>query len=50
LPPTYYIDLLRGVILRGGDFADFSSNLIILAIMGGTLFLLCALRYRRQLA
>lgn len=50
LPPTYYIDLLRGVVLRGGDFADFSRHLGILAGMGAGLFLLCALRYRRNLA
>lgn len=50
LPPTYYIDLLRGVVLRGGDFADFSRHLIILACMGAGLFLLCAARYRRNLA
>jgi ABC-2 type transport system permease protein len=49
LPPTYYIDLLRGVVLRGGGFADFSGNLAVLAVMGGILFLLCALRYRRQI-
>lgn len=50
LPPTYYIDLLRGVVLRGGDLGDFSQHLGILGLMGLTLFLLCALRYRRQIA
>jgi ABC-2 type transport system permease protein len=50
LPPTYYIDLLRGVVLRGGDFADFSRHIAILAGMGVGLFLLCALRYRKNIA
>ena len=50
LPPTYYIDLLRGVVLRGGSFADFTGHLIILAGMGTGLFFLCALRYRKNLA
>jgi len=50
LPPTYYIDLLRGVVLRGGSFADFSGHLAILASMGFGLFFLCALRYRKNLA
>jgi len=50
LPPTYYIDLLRGVVLRGGSFADFNSHLTILAAMGAGLFLLCAVRYRKQIA
>ena len=50
LPPTYYIDLLRGVILRGGGFADFKMHILVLSGMSTLLFLLCALRYRRQLA
>ena len=50
LPPTYYIDMLRGVVLRGGGFADFSGHILILASMGTSLFLLCAMRYRKQLA
>lgn len=50
LPPTYYIDLLRGVVLRGGEFADFTRHLVILACMGFGLFVLCALRYRKNLA
>jgi len=50
LPPTYYIDLLRGVVLRGGQFADFTPHLIVLAGMGGALFTLCAARYRRNIA
>jgi len=50
LPATYYIDLVRGVILRGGDFADFGSQITVLSGMGLGLFLLCALRYRRQIA
>jgi ABC-2 type transport system permease protein len=50
LPPTYYIDLLRGVILRGGSFTDFSTHIAILGAMGVGLFLLCAVRYRRHIA
>jgi ABC-type multidrug transport system permease subunit len=50
LPPTYYIDLLRGVILRGGDFTDFSSHIVILAGMGAVLFSLSAVRYRKHIA
>jgi ABC-2 type transport system permease protein len=50
LPPTYYIDMLRGVVLRGGGFADFSGHILILAAMGTFLFFLSAVRYRRQIA
>lgn len=49
LPATYYIDLLRAVILRGAGWADFSRSLGVLAGMGVFLFLLCALRFRRRL-
>ena len=50
LPSTYYISLLRGVVLRGATFTDFTTEIEILAAMGLTLFVLCALRYRRNLA
>jgi ABC-2 type transport system permease protein len=50
LPPTYYIDLLRGVILRGGSFADFGTHIAILSAMSIGLFVLCAVRYRRHIA
>ena len=50
LPPTYYIDLLRGVILRGGGFADFSTHIAVLIGMSIGLFVLCAVRYRKHIA
>jgi ABC-2 type transport system permease protein len=50
LPPTYYIDLLRGVILRGGGFADFSTHLAVLGGMSVGLFVLCTVRFRTQIA
>src|SRR3954470_6319080 len=39
LPTTYYIHLLRGIILRGASFPDFWQHIGILAIMGVILFL-----------
>lgn len=47
LPTTYYIDLLRGIILRGGVLADLWASLVILAGMGAGLFAVCALRFRK---
>src|ERR1043166_6367539 len=38
LPATYFIDLMRAIILRGATFVEFSHHLIILAIMGIILF------------
>jgi ABC-2 type transport system permease protein len=50
LPTTYYIELLRAIILRGADVRDFARHLGILAIMGLVLFALCSLRFRKRLA
>lgn len=50
LPTTYFISLLRGIILRGAYFPEYWENMLILAIMGAVLFALCVLRFRRKLA
>jgi ABC-2 type transport system permease protein len=50
LPTTYYISLLRAIILRGANLADFWSHLVILTGMGCALFAVCALRFRRKIA
>ena len=49
IPATYFIELMRGVVLRGAGFADAAPNLAVLALMGLTLFSFCALRFRRRL-
>jgi ABC-2 type transport system permease protein len=50
LPTTYFIALLRAIILRGASLADFWPHLIILGSMGWALFTLCALRFRKRIA
>jgi ABC-2 type transport system permease protein len=50
LPTTYYINLLRGIILRGSHFADHVDDLSILVAMGAILFAVCALRFRKKIA
>ena len=50
IPATYFIELMRAIILRGATFADFGRQLLILGVMGGVLFSLCALRFKRKLA
>jgi ABC-2 type transport system permease protein len=49
LPATYFIELMRAIILRGAGFLEFWRHLLILAVMGGTLFALCALRFKRKI-
>jgi hypothetical protein len=41
---------MRAIILRGAGFVEFWRHLLILAVMGGTLFALCALRFKRKIA
>jgi len=50
LPTTYFIELMRAIILRGASLSEFGSHLAILAGMGLGLFGLCALQFRRQIA
>ena len=50
LPATYFIDLMRAIILRGAGLLEFWRHLVILALMGATLFSLCALRFKRKIA
>jgi ABC-2 type transport system permease protein len=49
LPATYFIELMRAIILRGAGFLEFWRHLLILAVMGGTLFSLCALRFKNKI-
>ena len=50
LPTTYYINLLRGIILRGAYLTDHLDDLAILTGMGIFLFAICALRFRKKIA
>ncbi len=49
LPTTYFIDLMRAIILRGAGFAEFWPSLVILSAMSLALFWLCASKFRTRL-
>ena len=49
LPATYFISLMRGIILRGATFPEYWPHLLILVIMSILLFCICALRFRRKI-
>ena len=49
LPTTYFITLLRAIVLRGASLAEFWQSLAILIGMGGVLFSLCALRFKSKI-
>jgi ABC-2 type transport system permease protein len=49
-PTTYFIALMRAIILRGANFFEYWHNLLVLILMSNLLFILCALRFRRKIA
>ncbi len=50
LPATYFIELMRAIILRGAGLLEYWFHLTVLAAMGAILFSLCALRFQRKIA
>ncbi len=49
-PTTYFIALMRAIILRGATFLEYWQNLVVLMVMSILLFSFCALRFRRKIA
>lgn len=50
LPLTYFVQISRGVMLRGAPIEALWSSFLYLAIIGAIVFGLATLRFRRQLA
>lgn len=49
LPTTYFIDLMRAIILRGASFLEYWPSLGIMSVMAVLLFCVCALRFRTKI-
>jgi ABC-2 type transport system permease protein len=49
LPTTYFIDLVRAIILRGATFLEYWPALGIMSAMALLLFCVCALRFRKKI-
>ena len=49
LPTTYFIDLMRAIILRGASFLEYWPALGIMSVMAVLLFCVCALRFRKKI-
>ncbi len=49
-PTTYFIALMRAIILRGANLLEYWPNLAILILMSILLFVFCALRFRKKIA
>jgi ABC-2 type transport system permease protein len=50
IPATYFIELMRAIMLRGANVNDYWMHFAILAGMGFVLFSLCALRFKQRIA
>ncbi|MFL6589509.1 MAG: ABC transporter permease [Chthoniobacterales bacterium] len=49
LPTTYFISLVRAIILRGASFLEYWHSLAIITGMAVFLFCVCALRFRKKI-
>src|SRR5437763_2546053 len=49
LPTTYFISLMRAIILRGAHLFEYWPHLLVLMIMSVLLFGLCALMFRKKI-
>lgn len=50
IPATHFMEIIRGIVLRGATLADLMNEVITLAVMGVLLLALSALRFRKKLA
>lgn len=50
IPATYFIEILRGIILRGAGFQDLWMNGLVLGVMGIALLTISARRFQKTLA
>lgn len=50
IPVTYFIEILRGIVLRGADAVDLVPQVIGLVICGTVILGLALTRFRKQLA
>ena len=49
LPLTHFLRIIRGVVLKGANFAELAPEVIALAIILGVLIVLTSVRFRKKL-
>jgi ABC-2 type transport system permease protein len=49
-PVRHYAEVMRSCLLRGAGFADLAAPLAALALIGGAIFALAALRFSKRMA
>lgn len=50
VPATHFMEIMRGIVLRGATFGDLAGEVATLAVMGLILFTLSAIRFRKKIA
>jgi ABC-type polysaccharide/polyol phosphate export permease len=50
IPVTYFLEILRGIILRGADLRDLAPYALGLAVCCAALLVLSVSRFRKQVA
>lgn len=50
IPATHFIEIIRGIVLRGATLSDLLPQVTVLSLMGLALLALSAFRFRRKLA
>lgn len=50
IPVTYFIEILRGIVLRGAGFIDLIPSVVGLTICGAAVLVLSMLRFQKRLA
>lgn len=49
IPTTYFISLMRAIILRGANLFEYWPHLVVLIIMSIVLFAICSLTFRKKI-
>ncbi|MDK2799011.1 MAG: drug efflux transport system permease protein [Clostridiales bacterium] len=49
VPLTYFLDIIRGIILKGLTFQDLTYPIMVLAVLGASLLTLATLRFHKKL-
>jgi ABC-2 type transport system permease protein len=50
VPATHFMEIIRGIVLRGATLMDLLPEVITLVVMGLVLLVLSAFRFRRKWA
>jgi len=50
VPATHFMEIIRGIVLRGATFTDLLPEVITLAAMGLVLLVLSAVQFHKKLA